>query len=55
MEAWQIVFAIVMVLLPVVLSVVFHPRRERFNSRGEPLGRSWPLTPTLPQAPDQDQ
>ena len=55
MEPWQVVFIVVLVLLPPVLTASFHPRRERLNSRGEPLGREWPLTPTLPATPDHDQ
>ena len=55
MEAWQVIFLAVVVLLPLVLAATFHPHRERLNARGEPLGSSWPLTPTLPAAPDQDQ
>ena len=55
MEAWQIIFIIVLALLPLTLGASFHPRRERLNSRGEPLGREWPLTPTLPSTPSGDQ
>ena len=51
----MVIAMIVVVLLPLVLSSAFHPRRERLNARGEPLGREWPLTPTLPSTPRQDQ
>ena len=55
MEAWQVIFMIIVVVLPMLLTATFHPHRERFDARGEPLGRSWPLTPTLAATPDQDQ
>ncbi len=41
MSLWQLIAIAVVVSLPVVLLVVFHPRRERLTARGVPAERGW--------------
>ncbi|MEX2550798.1 MAG: hypothetical protein WD638_11260 [Nitriliruptoraceae bacterium] len=41
MSAWQLIAIAVVVLLPLLLLVAFHPRRERLTARGAPLERGW--------------
>lgn len=42
MDPWQLVILPLLVLLPMVLLVVFHPGGERLNARGVPMARNWP-------------
>ncbi len=41
MSLWQLIAIAVVVLLPLCLLVVFHPRRERLTARGVPVERGW--------------
>lgn len=45
MSLWQLISIAVVVLLPLLLLVVFHPRRERLTARGLPVERGWRPAP----------
>lgn len=53
MATWQWVALAVVVLLPLLLLVGFHPGRERLNARGVPMARSW--SPPAPPPPADDE
>ncbi len=52
MATWQWIAVAVVVLLPLLLLVGFHPGRERLNARGEPMARTW--SPPASSPPDDD-
>ena len=53
MTTWQWVSLAVVVLVPLLLMVGFHPARERLNARGTPMVRSW--RPSAPTPPADDE
>jgi len=53
MATWQWVSLAVVVLVPLLLMVGFHPARERLNARGTPMVRSW--RPSAPTPPADDE
>jgi hypothetical protein len=52
-EAWQIIVAVFLVLLPIALMIDYWPDRERLTARGAPLPRDW--RPAARHAPDDDE
>lgn len=46
MELWQLIVIAFLLLLPLALVVDFWPQRERLDSQGQPLPRSWSPAPT---------
>jgi hypothetical protein len=52
-EAWQIIVAVFLVLLPIALMIDYWPDRERLTARGAPLSRDW--RPAARHATDDDE
>ena len=53
MATWQWVSLAVVVLVPLLLMIGFHPGRERLNARGTPMLRSW--RPAASHTPADDE